>query len=95
MEKVPITFYLTKETDISLAIKNRKEEVIWSKDIRGKKGFNQIRWDLILKTADSPEPYFTRYREFARAGEYEIQITGEGIHLGEMLRVINRTSQLR
>jgi hypothetical protein len=95
MEKVPITFYLTKEADVTLAIKNRKGDVIWAKDIRGKKGFNQVRWNLVLKTTDSPEPYFTRYREFAREGEYEIRITGEGIHLGGMLRVINRTSPPR
>jgi hypothetical protein len=47
----------------------------------------------VVKTADSPEPYFVRYREFAPAGEYEIRLTGDGLDLRRPLKVEERTSQ--
>jgi photosystem II stability/assembly factor-like uncharacterized protein len=92
VEKVPITFYLTKESAVTLSVNDAKGEVLWSRDIRGKKGFNQVRWDLIVQTVDSPQPYFTQYRRFIPAGEYEVRIAAEGIDLRGRLRVEARKS---
>jgi photosystem II stability/assembly factor-like uncharacterized protein len=92
MEKVPITFYLRKGAEVTLSVKNKEEMVIWSKQIKAKKGFNQYRWDLVREKVDSPEAYFVQYYQFARAGTYKIQISGEGIDLAGELTVIPRES---
>jgi hypothetical protein len=69
---------------------NPKGETIRSKKIEGKTGFNQVRWDLVTRTVDSPEPYFIRYREFAPAGEHTVRITGKGIDLRGRLVIRER-----
>jgi hypothetical protein len=92
VEKVPLTFYLTGPRGVTLSILDAKGKEVKAWLLSGKKGFNQLRWDLVVKTADSPEPYFTRYREFAPAGEYEIRLTGEGLDLRRRLKVKERTS---
>lgn len=91
-EKVPITFYLMSAGDVQLRVVNNKGRAIWTKMLEGKKGFNQFRWDLVTKRVDSPQPYFTRYLEFAPAGKYEIQIVGEGVDLKGALTIANRQS---
>jgi hypothetical protein len=92
VEKVPLTFYLTRPGDVTLSVHDAKGREVKAWSLSGKKGFNQLRWDLVVKTADSPEPYFTRYREFAPAGEYEIRLAGEGLDLRRRLKVEERTS---
>ena len=90
MEKVPITFYLTEEAEVTLNVKDEKGGVVWSHDLKACKGFNQVRWDLVTKKVDSPRPYFFDYYRFARPGTHEIQISGEGIDLKGELTVIRR-----
>ncbi len=94
-EKVPITFFLTEEAAVELSVSSAKGEVLWTRDIRGRKGFNQFRWDLVIKRVESPQPYFTRYRQFIPAGEYEVQVRGDGIDLRGKLRVVERKSPPR
>jgi photosystem II stability/assembly factor-like uncharacterized protein len=89
-EKVPITFYLMHDADIELRLQDEEGKVVWTKPFEGSKGFNQYRWDLVVKRNESPEPYFSRYLEFAEPGKYEIQITGEGIDLTAELNVIRQ-----
>ena len=91
-EKVPLTFYLTRPRDVTLSVVDDKGREVKAWRLAGKKGFNQLRWDLIVKTADSPEPYFVRYREFAPAGRYEVRLTGEGLDLRRRLEVEERTA---
>ena len=92
-EKVPITFYLMNDADVELRVNNDEDgKTIWTMPFKGKKGFNQFRWDLVAKRNDSPQPYFTRYLEFAPPGKYEIQIVGEGIDLKGKLNIIPRPS---
>jgi hypothetical protein len=91
-EKVPITFYLMNEKSVELLVIDSKEKTIWKKTLEGRKGFNQYRWDLITERADSPQPYFTRYLEFAPPGKYMIKIVGEGVDLEGKLTIITRPS---
>jgi hypothetical protein len=92
VEKLPLTFYLTRQREVTLSVYDAKGREVKAWRISGKRGFNQLRWDLVVKTAASPEPYFTRYREFAPAGEYEIRLTGEGLDLRRRLKVAERTT---
>jgi photosystem II stability/assembly factor-like uncharacterized protein len=94
-EKVPITFYLMSDADVEVRVNDEKGNTIWMKTLKGRKGFNQCRWDLVTKRADSPQPYFTRYLEFAPPGTYEVQIIGKGIDLKGELTVIHRSSQFQ
>ncbi len=90
LEKVPLTFYLTSPRDVTLSVHDAKGLEVKSWRLSGKLGFNQLRWDLVVKTADSPEAYFYRYQEFAPAGEYELRLTGEGLDLRRKLKIAER-----
>ena len=92
MEKVPITFYLIKEAEVTLSVKDKRGRIVWSRHLKARRGFNQVRWDLVTKKADSPLPYFIDYYRFARPGTHEIQISGEGIELKGELTVVHRDS---
>ncbi len=91
-EKIPITFYLTQEAEVTINVINTEEAVVWSHKLNAGKGFNQIRWDLITKKVDSPEAYFFRYIEYVRPGSYEIRVIGQGVDLKSPLTVIDRQS---
>jgi photosystem II stability/assembly factor-like uncharacterized protein len=92
VEKVPLTFFLTRPRDVALSVVDGKGRQVKSWRVAGKKGFNQLRWDLVVKTEDSPEPYFVRYRTFAPAGEYEVRLTGDGLDLRARLKIEERTA---
>lgn len=77
LEKMTISFWLPKSRTISIHIINEKDEMIWSKEIKGRKGLNQYRWDLILKENTSPLPYFLNQKEFLPKGKYTLQFVGE------------------
>jgi hypothetical protein len=87
-EKVPITFYLMHDAAVELQLHNDKGETIWTKSIKGQKGFNQYRWDLVVKHNNSPEPYFWRYLETVQAGEYKLTVVGNGIDLKTNLTIV-------
>jgi hypothetical protein len=88
MERVPITFYLTRAAEVEIRIKTKDGKAIWTKPLHARKGFNQIRWDLIVSRADSPQPYFFQYDVFAGQGAYEIQVFGDGIDLKGPLTIV-------
>ena len=92
VEKVPITFYLMKEADVTLSVKRKSGGLIWSKKLKAHRGFNQFRWDLVREKVDNQRAYFIHYYRFASPGTYDIQISGEGIELKGELTVIARTS---
>ena len=92
LEKVPITFFLTKEAEVTVHVRKKDGKEIWTGTLAGRRGFNQIRWDLITEKVNSPQPYFFRYDVFADPGLYEVQITGEGINLTGQLTIVERRS---
>ncbi|MFM7195425.1 MAG: hypothetical protein ACKOYP_11695, partial [Bacteroidota bacterium] len=51
-------------------------KVVWSKTITTRKGFNQYRWDYMLRLHSSPLPYFTGAQEFVKPGRYKLRIEG-------------------
>ncbi len=91
MEKVPITFFLTDAADVTLTLKDKKGQSVWTQELAAQNGFNQILWDLILKRVDSPQAYFYRYFDFARAGEYSVHVSGEGVGLTGELSIVERS----
>ena len=89
-EKVPLTFYLTREAEVTLSVSNSKGEVVWSRPFRGRTGFNEYRWDLVTKTEDSAEANFFQYSQHLAAGSYALKLTGEGVALEAPFRVEER-----
>jgi len=89
LEKVSITFYLMEAAEVEIQVINEGGKTVWSKSFAGKKGFNQYRWNLVIKRMDSPKPYFWEYETFAKPGRYQIQIIGDNIHLKGQLVIVN------
>ena len=93
MEKVPITFYLTKDAEVNISVTDEKDKTRWSKTLRAHKGFNQVRWDLVTNKVDSQWPYFIHYFRFVKPGAYTLQVTGKHIKLEGKLEVIEYKSK--
>jgi hypothetical protein len=79
-----------EEKEVTLSVKGKNGKSIWIEKMIAYKGFNQIRWDLVTDRPVRNEAYFWRYLTFARAGEYDLSITGEGVALAGKLIIINR-----
>ena len=90
VEKVPITFHLARDVAVTLDIVDADGEVAWTHDVPGRKGFQQLRWDLVVQRRTSPQPYFTRFESFVEEGTYTVRITGEGVDLTGTLVVESR-----
>ncbi len=91
MEKLPITFLMTRPAEVTIQVVDGKGKEIWSTPFSAKRGFNQLRWDLVTSRTDSPQPYFFRYEVFAEAGNYKIRIKGDSIDLQGDLHIVERT----
>lgn len=90
MEKVPFTFYLPRAADVTLEVIDDKERTRWRRDLTAERGFNQFRWDLVVRRKDSPRPYFVHYLEFLPAGAYTLRISGEEVELSAPFTVVER-----
>ena len=89
MSKVNITFELMEEGEVKIEL-IRSGNVLWSKSMDCKKGFNQYRWDLVLEESDDQGPYFIEYKKFPLPGKYIIRVTGDGFEMEkEMIVVMN------
>jgi hypothetical protein len=95
LERVPITFFLTEPGEVSLAVKDDRDRTVWEKSVSGRRGFNQVRWDLVTRRVDSPRPYFTNYLQFARPGDYQVEVNGDGVELKGVLKIVERTEPFR
>ena len=88
VQKLPITFWLNKTENIILRITNTADSLIWTKAIKGRKGLNQYRWDLIIREEISNLPYYIHYKKYLDKGEYNLLLeSSEGI-LKKKLSVI-------
>ena len=77
-EKTPITYWLPKQGhfEISLVDEDSPFTIISG---QGKRGLNQFRWDLVVETVESPQPYFINYKKHLKPGQYQIRLkTADG-----------------
>lgn len=89
-ERVPITFTLERAGSVTLDVLDDEGATVWSREITGRVGLNQLRWDLVTERRTSPRPYFTGHASFVAAGTYELRITGNEVLLTGELEVIAR-----
>lgn len=90
VQKVPITFWLNKATEVEILIENKEKDAIWSTVFKGRKGFNQFYWDLVIRRQKSALPYFIRYQEYIKAGDYTVRIRAGQKKLEGELTVLPR-----
>ena len=76
LEKVPFTFLWDREEKVTLEIRNGKGQLVWSREYQAAPGFNQFRWDLVVKRVASKLPYFIHYDHFILPGRYKIILKG-------------------
>jgi photosystem II stability/assembly factor-like uncharacterized protein len=69
-------------------------KLVWSKDIVGRKGLNQYRWDLMYKEVESEYPYFIHYKQFLETGEYEVVLKTKGGEVTTKLIVVEGSMPL-
>jgi photosystem II stability/assembly factor-like uncharacterized protein len=53
LRKIPLSFWLEKAEKVELSVVNDNEKVLWKKEINGKKGLNQFRWNLVRESVKS------------------------------------------
>jgi len=74
LQRLPITFWLTSAGEVSLELINEEHEVVWTTRLDGTVGFNEYRWDLVIKREESDQPYFIHHETFLDSGIYEMKL---------------------
>ncbi len=77
-EKTPINIWLNQAKSLTLLVKNEKGELVTRMEWPGKRGLNQIRWDLVIDENPSSQPYFIQYEQYLNPGRYQIQLETDG-----------------
>lgn len=72
LEPTSFTYFLPEAGEISLSIRDERDGIMWRKELLGRKGLNQYRWDLITKKEESLKPYFVHYDQFIETGTYRL-----------------------
>lgn len=89
MSRTTISFYLPKAERVTLSISTQEGEEIWGKELEGRKGLNQYRWDLILKKVVSDEAYFIHFNDFIKSGKYTFHLNVRGQSLAKEFTVLD------
>lgn len=78
VKKTTFAFWLEKSKPMRLSVYNGINQV-YTISVDGKPGINEIRWDLVVKEQDDGSPYFIRFKEYLKAGQYAVKLEGEGV----------------
>jgi photosystem II stability/assembly factor-like uncharacterized protein len=74
VQKTEITWWQESDGPATIRI-NKGIKPIWEKEVAGTKGFNQIRWDGVVKEMEVPEAYFFQYKTYIDPGKYTVKLT--------------------
>jgi hypothetical protein len=91
-EKSNITWWLHESKPVTVSVKDSTNKKIWSLEVKGQKGFNQYRWDLVLSRQTSDLPYFTQFEKWLEAGTYRLILSDGKSELATSFIVKNRTT---
>ncbi len=92
VEKTPISFWLNKSKLVTLSLRDKDNKEIWKDSIQGHQGYNQYRWDLVIKKQKSDLPYFIHYDKFLTAGNYQLFLLDGKKEIDKPFLVINGVS---
>ncbi len=89
-EKTPVSYWLNKAGPLKVSVLSQDGESLTSFTLAGSRGLNQFRWDLVLKTTGSPEPYFINDKQYLAPGRYRFQVeTASGHSMEQELAVMD------
>ncbi len=90
-EKTSIPFWLSEAKSIALSLKDKDQKIVWTTSLQGQKGFNEYRWDLVLKKeiGNGNSPYYVNYDRFLESGNYTL-ILSDGKADLEQIFVVNK-----
>ena len=92
VEKAIFSFWLSEPKPVTLSIFDKSNKEIWKTDVTGHQGFNQYRWDLVVKKQTSDYPYFIHYDKFIEAGTYTVKISSGDSHLEQPFEIVKGES---
>ncbi|WP_296702890.1 hypothetical protein [Algoriphagus sp.] len=92
LEKATFSFWLNQSKAVTISILDESNKEVWKTELTGNKGFNQYRWDLVVKRQSSDAPYFIHYERFIEAGIYKVEISSEGGDLEQTLQIVEAKS---
>ncbi len=92
VEKTSFYFWLDHSKSITLSITDTSNKEIWKTTLPGKKGFNQYRWNLVIKKQTSDYPYFIHYEKFLKTGNYKLLLLAGDSILEQEIVVSEGTS---
>ncbi|MFC3881206.1 WD40/YVTN/BNR-like repeat-containing protein [Algoriphagus namhaensis] len=92
LEKANFSYWLSQARPIRISIFDESDREIWREDLEGTQGFNQYRWDLVVRKVSSDAPYFIHYERFINAGNYRVQITSDDVMMEQKFEVIESSS---
>jgi photosystem II stability/assembly factor-like uncharacterized protein len=75
VEKTSISFWLSADKSITLSLKDKDNKVVWTTTLQGQKGFNEYRWDMIIKKEESNQPYFVHYQQYLEISNYMLVLS--------------------
>jgi hypothetical protein len=75
LEKTSIPFWLRNAKPVTFSLKDKDNKVVWTTTVQGQKGFNEYRWDLVVKREKSNLPYFVHYDKFLGIGTYTLTLS--------------------
>ena len=87
VEKVAISYWLEQDGEVEMSVLTQADSILWHREIVGRIGLNQFRWDLVLAEQDSPLPYFIHYKRYLPQGEYKFKLSTEQAEFTEVLLV--------
>lgn len=91
VEKTTITFCVAQDALVTLSIIDEDESVLARFALSARSGLNQFRWDLVLETNASSEPYYINYKSYLAAGRYRVRLQGD--HFETIEQTLNVIAQ--
>lgn len=85
-----IWLHLAREEPYKIALIDAEGNKVWDTAVEGVEGINQFRFNLEIDHKEDLGPYFIHNRIFAKAGNYTIEVTGEGWRLSRPVKVVNQ-----
>ena len=92
IEKATFSFWLNQSKPVTISIFDESNQEVWKTDLTGSKGFNQFRWDLVVKKQSSDAPYFVHYERFLQTGNYTVKLSTGGKTLEQAFEVLEAKS---
>jgi len=76
VQKTAFTWWQDAGGPVELQVMQGVKQV-WKRECIGTKGFNQVRWDGVLKEENLPEAYFFQYKTYINPGNYTVSLSGK------------------